>query len=218
MVVKIDNSFIPGNIDWKNNVAGDDPKNGKPVVNNIDTRNKTSDSIRGLSVSKTKTNKPENAVKDAITSFGFKQSILQLTGQAFSLKQMLNQLRGSDGLGNSLFHAQRPYSGNTNVLAIRSFNLASLRGADISNLSVDVMQVAQAQRNEGTAMNANASAIDAGFSEGSHHIVMNVNGRDVDIKFDVSSSDSVDDVQRKIALMLSRRLKLSRQQHLFLRQ
>jgi len=193
-IMKIGNTFNTGSLDWKNNI---------PENTNDSVKQKT-EPVSRAHVSKearapVDSNAPKNAAKDIITSFGFKQSLLQLTGQAFSLKQMLNQLRGTDGFENSLFHTKRPFSGNTNVLQIRSFNLAAMRGADISNLSVDVMQVAQAQKNEGTAMNANALATEAGFTEGSHHIVMNVNGRDVDIRFDVSATDRAEDVQRKIA-------------------
>jgi len=197
--MKIGNTNIIGSLDWKNDISADKQKSNKPSTENADLLTKAAESGRKSTLSKVEKNSQENPVKDFITDFGLKQSILQLTGKTFSLKQILNQLSGSDGLGNSLFHAKRPFSRNTNVLQIKSFNLAAMRGADISNLSVDVLQVAQAQKNEGTAMNSNASATEAGFSEGSHHITMNVNGREVDIKFNVSAIDRVGDVQRKIA-------------------
>ena len=197
--MKISNTFVSSNIDWKKDISNDESKTKKIASEHIDLQNKATSSKRDLATSKANTSTQDNAVKDFITSFGFKQSLVQLSSKTFSLKQILNQLRGSDGLENSLFHAKRPFSGNSNVLSIRSFNLAAMKGADISNLSVDVMQVAQTQKNEGAAMNSNASATEAGFSEGSHHITMNVNGREVDIRFDVSASDSVGDVQRKMA-------------------
>ena len=197
--MKISNTSINGSLDWINNIPDDNRKTKKPITENKDMQSNATERNRESASSKAAKNAPENAVKDFITSFGFKQTLVQLSSKTFSLNQILNQLRGSDGLGNSLFHTKRPFSGNTNVLQIRSFNLASLKGADISNLSVDVQQVAQAQKNEGKAMNANALATEEGFTEGSHHISMNVNGREVDIKFEVSANDSVGDVQRKIA-------------------
>jgi len=197
--MKIGNTPITSRLDWKSDITNDNQNTKRNIIESDDLRNKITINTRNSTISKTATEAPENKAKEAITSFGFKQSLLQLTGKSFSLMQILNQLRGSDGRENSLFHAKRPFSGNTNVIQIRSFNLASLKGADISNLSVDVQQVAQAQKNEGKSMNANALAAEEGFSEGSHHITMNVNGREVDIKFEVSANDKVDDVQRKIA-------------------
>jgi hypothetical protein len=183
-------------IDWKSSTYGSNQNAAKPIANNTDLRSELSGGVRNTATSKTDAEAPKNAVRDAITSFGMKQSILQLRRKTFSLSQILNQLRGSNGLENSPFHAKRPFSENANVLQIRSFHLAAAIGTD---LSVDVLQIAQAQKNEGTAMNSNDLALDAGFAEGSHHIKMSVNGRDVDIRFEVSATDRVEDVQRKIA-------------------
>ncbi|MDR2568992.1 MAG: hypothetical protein LBD23_01675 [Oscillospiraceae bacterium] len=197
--MNIINTFYANEIDWKNNSYKNKQNDAKSIVDNTDLRSKLSGDVRNSVTLETDADTPENAIKDFITSFGFQKSLLQLKRKTFSLSQILNQLRGSNGLENSLFHAKRPFSGNTNVLQIKSFNLAAMRGADISDISVDVRQIAKTQKNESAEMNTNALATEAGFTEGSHHIKMNVNGRDVDIHFEVSAKDRVEDVKRKIA-------------------
>jgi len=189
--MKIDNTHL-SSLDLKRNILNE---RNKPKADNIEPRSRVSENNRDLAPFKTNTDKPENTVRDIAISLGQQKSLLQLRHKTFSLMQILNHFNRVD----SPFHSERPFSGNTNVLQIRSFNLDAIRGADISDLSVDVKQVARAQKNEGIEMNSNALATEAGFSEGQHHIAMNVNGRDVNIRFNVSANDRVEDVQRRIA-------------------
>ncbi|MCL2221178.1 MAG: hypothetical protein FWC20_03475 [Oscillospiraceae bacterium] len=127
-------------------------------------------------------------------------SALQSTSQA--LTQALNAIRGIgniSNLRNSPMQARRPISGDTDIMAIRSFDPNRIMGIGREDFSVEVLQLAQAQRNEGEAFAATDLATESGFSVGEHHMAINIGNRQFDFRFTVSENDTTRDVQQRIA-------------------
>ena len=139
------------------------------------------------------------------TSQNARNSILSLRQNSEALSQALNSIRGVGNAFNQPMQARRPVSGNTDALAISSFDPSRLRGVSNQDFSVEVLQLAQAQRHDGEALNATARATDTGFTAGAHHIAINVGNRQFDIHFNVSANDTNRDVQQRIANAINNR-------------
>jgi len=135
----------------------------------------------------------------ADTSVAFRSSVLQIGNSANSMVSSLNNIRGTAMGATSPFQATRPVPKNADVLSVRSFDANRLRSLNLSDISVEVMQIAQSQKNEGTALNSNARATASGFSAGAHRIAITVGDRQFDINFNVSVTDTNRDVQQRIA-------------------
>jgi len=122
----------------------------------------------------------------------------EFQGGVDALLKSLNNMRGNT---NSLFGANQVTSNDTKKLGITSFDASKVKAAGVSgNLSVDVLQVAKAQKNEGNALTANASAVtDGGFGWGANNMTLDAGGRQFDISFTVSAADTNKDVQQKMA-------------------
>ncbi|MCL2227820.1 MAG: hypothetical protein FWB97_09400 [Oscillospiraceae bacterium] len=182
----ISNNFNVSNTNWWSNASTRNPGIGTwtPLANRVG-------------------NNPfgQNA---AGTSQAFRDSVVQLTETSRALSQALSSIRG---MGNtpSPMQARRPVSENTDAMTINSFDPNRLRGAGASDFSVDILQVAQAQRNEGASLQSNARAADSGFTTGAHQISINVGNRQFDINFNVSAGDTNRDVQQRIATAINNR-------------
>jgi hypothetical protein len=88
-------------------------------------------------------------------------------------------------------------------MTISGFDASRTRGA--SDFSVEIIQTAAAQRNEGAAMEATALAVDEGFTAGSNQISINVGSQQFDFNFNVSATDTVRDVQQRMANAINAR-------------
>jgi len=134
----------------------------------------------------------------ANTSPSVRSSLVTVMRSADTLLASLNSMRGGRN-ANSTFGLTQATSSDNDILGIRSVDANRLRNANVSSLSVDVLQVATAQRNEGTALNATDLATDSGFTTGNNHIAINIGGSQFDINFNVSATDTNRDVQQRIA-------------------
>ena len=170
------NSFNNFNMNWWNNISGGN---------------------RNALVSGAGNN--ANGQNIANTSVAFRSSVLSIGNSANSMVQSLNNLRGTARNTTSPFQATRPVAEKADVLDVRSFDANRLRSLNMSNFSVDVLQVAESQKNEGAALAANARATSSGFSAGAHRIAVTVGDRTFDVNFNVSSTDTNRDVQQRIA-------------------
>lgn len=134
---------------------------------------------------------------------GLRNSLLGLIQTADLLSQSLRYMQGigSRNAGTP-FQNQRPVSGNTDVLQIVSSGTNRLAQRD---MTVDVQQIAQGQRNEGTARTATQNAREAGFTAGSHHLGIQIGERTFDISFTVSATDTVQSVHQRIANLVNNR-------------
>lgn len=131
-------------------------------------------------------------------------SLLNLRRTADTVTASLNAMRNVSN--NSPFGLSGAISGNTDVLNIASVSANRLRSANADTaFSVDVVQLATAQRNQGEAMTASASAVDAGFTAGANQIALDIGGRQFDINFNVGANDTVRDVQQRIATAINSR-------------
>jgi flagellar hook-associated protein 2 len=108
---------------------------------------------------------------------------------------------------SSPFRTNRAVSDDTDILEMVSANTFRMSGSRQANsdFDVEVLQLAQAQQNEGTALNANASATSAGFATGNHRISINMGDRQFDFNFSVNASDTVEAVQNRIANAINTR-------------
>jgi len=141
----------------------------------------------------------------ATTSPAFRNSVSQLGNSSDAMVQSLNRMRGVGRNVTSPFHATRPAAENADVLSIRSFDANRLRSINLSDISVEVNQVAKAQRNEGAALNSTARATASGFSAGVNRIAITVGDRQFNIDFNVSANDTNRDVQQRIAAAINGR-------------
>ncbi|MCL2851492.1 MAG: hypothetical protein FWE20_00440 [Defluviitaleaceae bacterium] len=148
---------------------------------------------------------PPRGTNMANTSSNFQASILNVRNNAENLRTSLNNILGTGRNTTSPFVNSRPVSANNDRMEITGFDANRLRNANVSNFSVEVVQVAQAQRNEGANLNAAALASDTGFTVGSHQMTLNVGGRNFDINFNVSATDTNRDVQQRIASAINSR-------------
>jgi hypothetical protein len=100
---------------------------------------------------------------------------------------------------------RRKVSGDGDVMRVASFDANRIRGASAQNMSVEVLQTAASQRNEGQALVSGARAVDTGFAAGAHRIAVTVGDRQFDIDINVSADDTNQDVQRRIAAAINNR-------------
>ena len=139
------------------------------------------------------------------TSPDFRNALLELRRSADILAQSLNFMRGIGRENtNSPFSSLQAVSDNTDRMEILAGS-NRLRDNNQSDFTVDVLQLARAQRNEGTSLNSSALASSAGFSVGANHIAINVGDRQFDIRFNVSATDTVRNVQDRIASAINTR-------------
>ncbi|MCL2227288.1 MAG: hypothetical protein FWB97_06640 [Oscillospiraceae bacterium] len=139
------------------------------------------------------------------TSEAFRSSVLQLTSSSDAMVQSLNNMRGIGRGATSPFGAMRPVAEDADVLNVRNFDANRIRGINLSDFSVEVNQVAKAQRNEGAALNSTARAAVSGFSVGNHRMAITVGDQQFDINFNVSANDTNRDVQQRIAAAINNR-------------
>jgi len=138
------------------------------------------------------------------TSQAFRNSVVQLTETSRALAQALNNIRGI-GTSNPPMQAVRPNSENTEALSISGFDPNRLRNSGAQDFNVEILQVAKAQRHEGTALNSTARAAQSGFTTGSHQLAITVGTRQFDININVSSTATNRDVQQQIANAINAR-------------
>ncbi|MCL2016494.1 MAG: hypothetical protein FWG68_09645 [Defluviitaleaceae bacterium] len=142
---------------------------------------------------------------NANTSANFRNMLLSLRQNADMMVASLNNMRGLGRDADSPFGMILAESSDTDILSIQEVDSNRLRNANIGNMSVEVLQLATAQRNEGRAFNTSTLATSAGFSAGANTISLNMNGRQFDFNFNVSSTDTVQTVQQRIATAVNSR-------------
>jgi len=100
---------------------------------------------------------------------------------------------------SSPFRTNQATSGDTDILEMRSSSTPRLSSSSMNNrdFSVDVIQTAAAQRNEGEALNSSALATASGFTVGEHRMSINVGDRQFDFNFTVSATDTNRNVRIK---------------------
>ena len=150
-------------------------------------------------------NMPPFGINMANTPQNFRNSILNVRTHAENLRTSLNNIRGIGRNNNSPFGLIRAVSGDTDLMRITGSDANRLRNLNVTNFTVDVVQVAQAQRNEGASLTASDLAVNSGFTAGSHQMTLNVGGRNFDINFNVSATDTNRDVQQRIANAINNR-------------
>jgi len=144
----------------------------------------------------------------ANTSGAFRQNLLELRRTADMLTQSLNFMRGIGSQNaSSPFRSNRAVSDDADILEMTASNTFRMSGRNQANsdFSVEVLQLAQTQRNEGNALNSGTLATTAGFTTGNHRISINVGERQFDFNFSVNANDTVETVQNRIASAVNAR-------------
>jgi len=141
----------------------------------------------------------------ASTPFNFRNSLMGVRSNAERLLSTLNDMRGIGRNAQTPFGNIRPVAENTDILQINTVDTNRLRNSNVRSLSVDVMQVAQSQQNRGSAFTGNALATSAGFTTGANQISINVGNSRFDFNFNVTSTDTVRQVQDRIAAAINNR-------------
>ncbi|MCL2015398.1 MAG: hypothetical protein FWG68_04020 [Defluviitaleaceae bacterium] len=141
----------------------------------------------------------------ATSPFNFRTSLFGVRSNAELLLSTLNDMRGVGRNAQTPFGRIRPVPEDTNILQITNVDTNRLRNSNVNSLSVNVMQVAQAQQNQGAALTANSLATSAGFTAGANQISINVGNSRFDFNFNVSATDTVRQVQDRIAAAVNNR-------------
>ena len=189
----IGTTFRAGNSSWASGLLQNSPFHGMNM---------------GMGMQNSLTNRPQNNLfgqNTAATSPAFRNAVTQLGNTANTLVQNLNNLQGLGRNGTSPFDLTRPVAENSDVLNIRSFDENRLRNANLSNLSIEVSQIATVQQNEGDALSASRNAMAAGFTLGSNRIAITVDNRRFEVSFNVAAGDTTRDVQQRIAAAINSR-------------
>jgi flagellar hook-associated protein 2 len=134
---------------------------------------------------------------------GFGAMTVGLRKSASALRQSLSNMQGRGS--KSPFGLSTATSANEDRLRINTVDANRLRNSNVRQLSVNIEQVATSQRNEGKALNSSASASASGFDVGAQQISITVDGKQFDINFNVSATDSNRDVQNRIATAVNDR-------------
>lgn len=142
-----------------------------------------------------------NPGNNANTPDALRASVMEIRRGADSLQAAI---RGMQGVGrgvSSPFGIANAVSSEPDTLRITGFDANRLRQAGVSGFTVDVQQVARAQRNEGQALDA--GGLD--FAAGNQHISLNVGNRQFDFNVNVNANDTNRDVQQRIASAVNAR-------------
>jgi len=137
-------------------------------------------------------------VNMANTPQSFRTSVLDLRRGADNLRASLNTMRS---VADSPFRNWEVRSSDNNILQINQGTIPRTSAAGIvgRNNTVEVLQLATAQRNEGNALVSSALAADSGFTVGENRFSINMGTRQFDFNFTISETDTNRDVQQRIA-------------------
>ena len=142
---------------------------------------------------------PGFGVNQAQTTPANRNAILQIRQAAEVLRNAVRNVRGAGRGTVSPFGAHTAVSADTARLAVTGADAQRMRAANVTDFQVDVVALAQAQRNEGAALASADMATQAGFTLGEQRLSIHVGDRQFDINFTVSATDTVGDVQNRIA-------------------
>ena len=134
-------------------------------------------------------------------STAFQNRLTNVLGAAEGLRNAVSSMTNE----NSAFNRQTPTSADTDMMTITNVNANRMRIANVGDFSVQVESLAQAQRNVGTSISNTNLATAEGFELGSNHIAITVGDRQFDINFSVSATDTVREVQNRIAEAINAR-------------
>ena len=125
----------------------------------------------------------------------------QLVGIRSAAEGLRTSARDMQGLNpnNTPMSANNPTSSDADLMTITRADANRLRNAGVTDFNVDILQTAQAQQNEGVALNSTALASAEGFEVGSNQISITVGNRQFDFTFNVSATDTARDVQNRIS-------------------
>ena len=168
------------------------------LLNSMTANNQLINGARGISI-------PSFGMNMSPATPAFRNNLLTAQRNADTMRSVINSMRGVGRGNTSPFGITRATSENEEILQITSSDANRLRNANLQNFTVDVIQTAAAQRNEGSGLAASDLAADSGFDVGNHHIQLNVGGRQFDINFTVSDTDTVRDVQQRVANAINAR-------------
>lgn len=141
---------------------------------------------------------------NANTTPAQRESLLGLRRSAELLNESLNFMRGIGSRNSSSPMINRQAeSSDTDVLTILAG--AANNRSQQQNMSVEVIQLAQTQRNEGNALSSNTLASSAGFTVGNNQMSVTVGERQFDFNISISATDTVQDVQQRIASAVNAR-------------
>ena len=115
---------------------------------------------------------------------------------AFDLKSTLDKLLGNNKTGVSSFDVKKAESSNKDVLTIKSVD--SKKATVPSSFSVEVSQIATAQKNIGSSLKSKDSALSTGFTAGAYSFKLEMEAKSYTINFNVSTADTNEQVQQKI--------------------
>jgi len=133
---------------------------------------------------------------NASTHPAFREALMDIRGTADTLRTAMRDAMGFGSDPHTPFGSLHAVSGNTEVMAILNSNNRMNRAGDFE---VEVLQIATAQRNEGTARNVNARAVDSGFVQGNNQLNITVGSQTFNFNVHVSASDTVQTVHQRFA-------------------
>jgi len=142
----------------------------------------------------TRSNSFQAGRNQAQTGPAFRDAMLDIRQTADALRGAMRDMMGLGQNQNSPFGSMFAVSGDTDILTIG--NSGRFIGDPNQAMSVEVLQLATQQRNEGTARTANAATP---LGVGNHQLSLTVGNQTFDINFQVGANDTNADVNRRIA-------------------
>ena len=139
----------------------------------------------------------------ASTSALFREGFLDVRSTADAMRGAMRSIMGFGSSGASPFGNNMVTPDNADTLTVTAANGNLLNQLRIESFDVEVLQLATAQRNEGTAMATNANAVASGFSAGQNQMTLQADGRNISISFNISATDTVRDVQQRMATAIN---------------
>jgi len=136
------------------------------------------------------------------TSPVFRESLVDIRSTADALRSAMRDVMGFGADPSTPFGIMGAISGNTEAMTINNGGRFANNARDFS---VEILQLATAQRNEGAERTANARAVDSGFTVGSNRISLTLGDSTFDFNFNVSATDTNRDVQNRIASAINAR-------------
>ena len=141
---------------------------------------------------------------NANSSPEFQRQVVSARSAADGLINAIRDMQGR-GTGDSPFSTRIPTSADSNLMAIRDFDASRLRNTNVADMSVRIEQIATAQQNRGNGFDTGELAVNAGFETGSNSMTIGIDGRNFDIAINISDTDTVRDVQNRIANAINAR-------------
>jgi hypothetical protein len=138
---------------------------------------------------------------NANTSQNTRANLLEVRQASDTMRSAVDTIRRGGSFGG----LTSAVSEDSDIVRINSVNANSMRVSNVRDMSVEVTQLATAQRNEGTGLARTANAVESGFNAGNNSLSITIGNSQHDFNFNVSSTETNQQAQQRLANMINER-------------